>query len=154
MIIHAYLLDIFSATLKPVTVDSANTLRDIYRHIGCSLVDIVAIGDRHVLYCDDEGLTEGLSGFTVLEGHPSPLAGNLLITGTNADGETTSVTGSIETIAALLTVVRPVLDPVFETIDGPNVFGTRVRSFRARLERQRPTIVASDEACGAQSHAS
>jgi hypothetical protein len=154
MIIHAYLLDIFSATLKPVTVDSANTLRDIYRHIGCSLVDIVAIGDRHVLYCDDEGLTEGLSGFTVLEGHPSPLAGNLLITGTNADGETTSVTGSIETIAALLTVVRPVLDPVFETIDGPNVFGSRVRSFRARLERQRPTIVALDEVCGAQTHAS
>jgi len=105
MIIHAYLLDIFSATLKPVTVDSANTLRDIYRQIGYSLVDIVAIGDRHVLYCDDEGLVEGLAGFTILEGHPSPLAGNLLITGTNADGETTGVTDSIEAIAALLTIV-------------------------------------------------
>ncbi len=141
MIIHAYLLDVAAATLKPVTLDSANTLAGLYSLIGCSLVDIVRIGDSHTLYCDDEGLTDGLRGFTLLDGHAAPLAGNLVIAGTNAEGETTSITEPLETFAAMLNVVRPVLYPIFETVDMPGVFGSRVRTFSARLERSRPQIV-------------
>ncbi|MFC3722017.1 DUF3846 domain-containing protein [Neoaquamicrobium sediminum] len=143
MTISAYLVEVERRTIRIVTIDRANSLADIRQHIGCGLIDMVRIDRSHSVVVDDNGLTDTLSCFTELEDYASPLAGNLLIVGTDAMGETVSPHRSIEDIAGLLTIRYPVFSPVFEAFSGPNVFGSRVKGFEIRVESRKPEIIAS-----------
>lgn len=141
--ITGYLIDPKAATIQYVTVGGEYPLKAIYALLDCSTVDVVRIGKRHVIYCDDNGLTDGLECFTELVGHPSPLAGRLLYIGTDEDGNNASPRHSINAVADLFSVVRPVLDPVFEEINEPHVFGMRFKRFDVRLDKRRPEIIVS-----------
>lgn len=143
MTITAYLVEVERRTIRAVAIDPANTHADIRRHIGCGLIDMVRIDRNHYVVVDDNGLTDALPCFTELEGYGGPLAGNLLIIGVDAMGETVSARRTIEDIAGLLTIRFPVFAPVFERFSGPNVFGSRVIGIEMRVESTAPTILAS-----------
>lgn len=137
----AYLIEPSVGTIRYVRVDSRNRLNSIYTLLGCTMVDAVRIGNKHLVYCDDNGLGDGLHSVSELVGHPSPLAGNLLITGLDEDGDTIAPIQTISAIADLFSIVRPVFDPVFQEVEEPGVFGVTLASLGVRIERQRPTIV-------------
>ncbi|WLS01359.1 DUF3846 domain-containing protein [Shinella sumterensis] len=139
--ITGYLIDAKAGTIRSVKIDREDVLKSVYAHIDCTCVDVVRIGDYHIAYCDDNGLVDGLECFTQLSGFPWPLAGNLLVTGVNEEGDSVSPTHSIDLVAGQFSISRPVFDPDFEHIDEPGVIGIRVRAFNIRVERNRPTIV-------------
>lgn len=95
----AYLIEPAAGTIRYVRVDNDNRLKSIYGLIGCSLVDAVRIGSKHLVYCDDNGLGDGLYSVSELVGHPSPLAGNLVVTGLDEEGETIAPHQTISAIA-------------------------------------------------------
>ena len=50
------LIDPFLKKLTNVNVRTENTLQDMYKHIGCSMVEVVSFGDVNDLWVDEEGL--------------------------------------------------------------------------------------------------
>jgi hypothetical protein len=136
-----YLIDAKAGTIRSVEIDRQDTLKSIYAHIDCTCIDIVRIGDYHIAYCDDNGLVDGLECFTQLADFPSPLAGNLLVTGVNEEGDSVSPTHSIDLVAGRFLISRAVFDPAFEHIDEPGIIGTRVAGFTIRVQQNRPTII-------------
>lgn len=141
--ITAYLVDVEQRTIRTVAIDAQNSLAEIRRHIGCGLIDMVRIDRHHSVVVDDNGLSDELPCFTELKDYASPLAGNLLIVGNDAAGETVSPTRPIEDFAALLTICYPVLSPAFEAFNGPVIFGSRVAGFTVKLKSVVPTVVAT-----------
>ena len=139
-----YLIDAKAGTIRSVEISRQDTLKSIYAHIGCTCIDAVRIGNHHVAYCDDHGLVDGLECFTQLVDFPSPLAGNLLVTGVNEEGDSVSPTHSIDLVAGQFLISRAVFDPAFEHIDGPGIIGTRVAGFNIRVQQNRPTIIGSE----------
>ncbi|RTM09655.1 MAG: DUF3846 domain-containing protein [Hyphomicrobiales bacterium] len=142
----AYLVDVEKRTIRAVTFDAGNSLDEIRRHIGCRMIDMVRIDRSHSIVVDDNGLTDELTCFTVLKDYPSPLAGNLLIVGNDAAGETVSPRRPIEDIAGMLTIRFPVLSPTFEVLDGPVVFGSRVTGFEVTLKGVAPVVLPTGSA--------
>lgn len=142
-IITAYLVEVEQRTIRMVEIDPANSLVDIRRHIGCDLIDMVRVDRHHRVVVHDNGLMDELPCFTELRDYESPLAGNLLIVGTGAEGETVSPSRSIAEIAGMLTICYPALSPTFETLNGPLVFGSRITGFAVTLRRAVPEVVAT-----------
>ncbi|ARS65988.1 hypothetical protein SMRU11_00695 (plasmid) [Sinorhizobium meliloti RU11/001] len=58
----------------------------------------------------------------------------------DSEGESVSPSHTISAVADLFTIARPVLDPQFEQINEPNVFGMRIKGFAVRIERSKPKI--------------
>lgn len=144
--ITAYLMDVEARTIRTVAIDPVNSLAEMRSHIGCELIDMVRIDRNHCVVVDDNGLTDELPCFAELKGYASPLAGNLLIVGTDVAGDTVSPCRTIEEIAAMLMIRYPVLSPEFEVLNGPHVFGSRVSGFSVKLVGVAPTIVAQASA--------
>ncbi|KQU75072.1 hypothetical protein ASC75_19560 [Aminobacter sp. DSM 101952] len=143
MTLNAYLVEVETRSIRMVTIDPANSLADIRRHIGCNLIDMVRIDRNHCIIVDDNGLMDEIPCFTEVADYASPLAGNLLIVGTDQFGETVSPQRPIEDFAGILTIRFPVLSPTFETISGPHVFGSRVSGFTATLKAANPAVIAT-----------
>lgn len=122
-------------------IPAGDQLTHISTLIGSSKVDVVRIEGSHLLYAGANSLIDGVHSVTDLKGHGSPFAGNLLIVGTDESGEMASASASIELFAKKLTIVRPVFVPVFETLTGPDIFGTRVIRLDVRIERTSPKII-------------
>lgn len=139
--INAYLVNVEQRTIRPVTIDQANSLAEIRRHIGCRLIDMVRIDGEHSVVVDDNGLSEELTCYTDLKDYPGPLAGNLLIIGHDYAGETVSPRRPIEDFAGMLTIRYPVLLPSFEVFNGPNLFGSHVVGFIVTLKGVAPTVL-------------
>ena len=144
--ITAYLVEVERRTIRIVTIDPRNILAEIRCHIGCELIDMVRIDRNHCIVVDDNGLTDELPCFTELKGYGSLLAGNLLIIGTDAAGETVSPSCPIEDFAAMLMIRYPVLSPEFEMLNGPNVFGSRVSGLSVKLIGVAPTVLTEERA--------
>lgn len=139
--ISAYLVDVEQRTIRPVTLDPANSQDEIRRHIGCGLIDMVRIDGEHSVVVDDNGLADELTCYTDLKDYLGPLAGNLLIIGHDDAGETVSPRRPIEDFAAMLTIRYPVLSPSFEVFNGPNLFGSQVVGFVVTLKGVAPTVL-------------
>lgn len=140
-ILTAYLVEVERRTIRTVAIDADNSLADIRRHIGCGLIDMVRVDRDHLIVVDDNGLTDELTCFTDLKNYNSPLAGNLLVIGSDRFGETVSPRRPIEDFAEILTIRYPVLSPEFEVLRGPNVFGSRVAGFAVKLKSVTPTVI-------------
>ncbi|MFC5387028.1 DUF3846 domain-containing protein [Aquamicrobium segne] len=145
-ILTAYLVEVERRTIRIVTIDPGDILAEIRRQIGCELIDMVRIDRNHCIAVDDNGLTDELPCFTELKGYGSPLAGNLLIIGTDAAGETVSPSHAIEDNAAMLMIRYPVLSPEFEMLNGPTVFGSRVSGLSVKLIGAIPTVLTEERA--------
>lgn len=144
MTITAYLVEVEARTIRAVEIDPAKSYEQIRNFIGCNLIDMVRIDRHHCIVVDDNGLIDELPCFTEVKDFGSPLAGNLLIVGVNAEGETVSPQRPIEDFAGILTIRFPVLSPKFEIFDGPNIFGSRVNGFGIALKSAAPKIVPDD----------
>jgi hypothetical protein len=72
--------------------ETDGSIQDIYKLIGCNLIDIVMLNDAEdVLYVDDEGLYNSPHFFKFGD-YPNPLAGKSLVLGTDSEGESTEPT--------------------------------------------------------------
>lgn len=139
--VKSYLLDAATETIRTVMIPAGDQLAHISKLIGCSVVDVVRVERSHLVYVGANSMTDGLHSVTDLKGHASPFAGNLLIVGADERGEMTSVGDNLKHFATKLTIVRPVFMPVFETLTGPDLFGTRVIRLDVRIERSALKII-------------
>ena len=98
------LIDPFLKKLTNVNVKTDNTLHDMYKHIGCSLVEVVSFGDVNDLWVDEEGLLKptGEQRFFKVSNlpylHNGVIAGRGLILGSTREGETISSSLTIEEV--------------------------------------------------------
>mgnify|MGYP001218883064 CR=1 FL=1 len=144
MTMTAYLVDVEARTIRTVQLDPAKSYEQIRDYIGCRLIDMVRIDRHHCIVVDDNGLRDELTCFTEVKDLSSPLAGNLLVVGVGAEGETVSPRRTIKDIAGILTIRFPVLSPQFQIFDGPNIFGSRVNGFGIALKGVAPKIIPGD----------
>lgn len=142
MTITAYLVEVDKRTIRAVTIDPANTLSDVRRHIGCALIDMLRVDRHHAIVVDDNGLLDELPCFSMLKGFDNPLAGNLLVVGNDSMGETRSPTRPIEDFAAMLTIRFPVISPIMEIASGPGFVTSTITGFKVRLKGVAPAVVA------------
>lgn len=94
------LIDVENEVVNEVEVDDKNVLHDMYKHIGCNLVDRVSIDRHDDIWVDDEGLLtlDGNSKFFHFKGYGQVLVGNGLILGHNGMGESISPKITIEEV--------------------------------------------------------
>lgn len=97
----AILIDVQNETVQQVEVDKKKTLKDMYKHIGCSTVEVAHnFHDKaDSVYVDEEGLftmDQDSKFFTVTGGH-QPFIGNGLVMGIDfTNGESTDHHISVE----------------------------------------------------------
>lgn len=97
----AILIDSTNREVKEVTYDHKNSLKDIYKLINCTTIEVALyINDKDdCIYVDEEGLFKQneKSMFFTYEGGHQPFIGCGLIVGTNMkNGENADVTISLE----------------------------------------------------------
>ena len=76
-------------------IDSDNTLEEMYRLIGCDLIDIaqVKVGGKFFdVYCDDEFLLKDNPVPTLFIDNETVLCGNLIFTTRNDEGKAAKIT--------------------------------------------------------------
>jgi hypothetical protein len=101
----AILIDVINEEVKEVNYD--DNIDTIYKHLKCSLFDVVHIGDKDTLYVDDEGLlniNEDSKFFVLFNSDlMQPIAGNGLILGSNFEnGESIDTSFSVEYIRSIV----------------------------------------------------
>lgn len=74
----AILIDPQTKTVSEV--ETTGTCEDMYRLIGCDLIDVVYLPHGNMLIVDDEGLLKPNCLF-LIQGFPQPLAGKALLIG-------------------------------------------------------------------------
>jgi hypothetical protein len=100
--IRAILLDADRAKVEVIEIP--NQLDAWYKRLGCSLVSMVDVDERHSLVVDDEGLYTKERGFVI--GESQYFAGSGLIVGTDREtGETTDCTLRPEEVLVLFGAV-------------------------------------------------
>ena len=88
--------------VSEIEIDESKVLEDLYRHINCSTVTGAGyIGDHNMVWADDEGLysTEPVQCVVKaawMEG--ATLVGNLVVTGTDEEGNTTPCTLTLDQV--------------------------------------------------------
>jgi len=105
-ILTGLLIDPFNKKVTTVKVDTTNTLKSMYKLIGCSMVEVVSLTQYadDDIWCDEEGLMKprGEQRFFKISnlpnGHHGVIAGRGLILGNGGEGDTISCDLSIEDI--------------------------------------------------------
>ena len=100
----AFLINPRHCSITEVEYD--DSMQAIYEYIDATLMDTVLLNeDRDVAYVDDEGLYH-TAFFWKFRDFPNPIAGNGLVLGTNAAGESISpVSETMETLEASVTFI-------------------------------------------------
>ena len=102
--LNGILIDPFLKKLTNVKVGTDNTLQDMYKHIGCSMVEVVSFGDVNDLWIDEEGLMKpsGEQRFFKVHnlpfGHHGVIAGRALLLKCGDTGGTESTTLDIHEV--------------------------------------------------------
>ncbi len=96
------LIDPYLKKLTNVNVGTDNTLQDMYKHIGCSMVEVVSFGDMNDLWVDEEGLLKRDQRFFKVSnlpfGHHGVIVGRALLLKCGDNGGTKSTTLTIEDV--------------------------------------------------------
>jgi len=96
------LIDPYLKKLTNVNVGTDNTLQDMYKHIGCSMVEVVSFGDMNDLWVDEEGLLKRDQRFFKVSnlpfGHHGVIVGRALLLKCGDNGGTESTTLTIEDV--------------------------------------------------------
>lgn len=100
--LNGILIDPFLKKVTNVNVGTDNTLQDMYKHIGCSMVEVVSFGDVNDLWIDEEGLLKRDQRFFKVHnlpfGHHGVIAGRGLLLKCGDEGGTESTTLDIEEV--------------------------------------------------------
>jgi len=100
----AILIDVTAYTVTDVEIDGANSLRAMYKAIGCSCVTRIVLDKRNDLWIDDEALMiEPQPNKFSIGSYARPLAGNALICGYTRQGTTVATTLTAEQARPLIT---------------------------------------------------
>jgi hypothetical protein len=84
---------------KVVEIEVDGSLKAIYEAIGCSNFEMPCVLENgDAVYCDGEALFSNPQNFVEIGEYSDPIAGNLLILGTNDDGESVDCSSSVEEI--------------------------------------------------------
>lgn len=75
------LIDVVNQTITEVELDGSKTLKEMYRLIGCSMVEIVRIDPKNDLWVNEEGLLTMDKDTKVFRWNDSYLVGNGLVLG-------------------------------------------------------------------------
>ena len=100
--LNGILIDPYLKKLTNVNVGTDNTLQDMYKHIGCSMVEVVSFGDVNDLWVDEEGLLKRDQRFFKVSnlpfGHHGVIVGRALLLKCGDNGGTESTTLTIEDV--------------------------------------------------------
>tara|TARA_R100001082_G_scaffold62357_1_gene34924 strand:+ start:664 stop:1146 length:483 start_codon:yes stop_codon:yes gene_type:complete len=81
--LNGILINPYLKKLTNVNVGTDNTLQDMYKHIGCSMVEVVSFGDVNDLWVDEEALLKRDQRFFKVHnlpfGHHGVIAGRALL---------------------------------------------------------------------------
>ncbi|MCK7615009.1 DUF3846 domain-containing protein [Roseibium sediminicola] len=135
--VTAFFYDSFSGAIADISLNKKSYIDEIKRRIKCGLFDVVRIDDHHEIFLDDNGLTDGLHTIAQLKKFPNPLAGNFVIVGRGETGDIAEPRMTVEEIAALLTVYRPVMDTEMTTLEGPDLIGFGCRVSKSGWKKAR-----------------
>lgn len=81
-------LNVETQAVEVVTL--GNDYREIYDVIGndCKYFEVpITFENNDAMYCDEEALLKPFAGGIIMDGWMQPIVGNVLILGTNEDGE-------------------------------------------------------------------
>ena len=96
------LIDPYLKKVTNVNVGTDNTLQDMYKHIGCSMVEVVSFGDDNDLWVDEEGLLKSHQRFFKVHnlpfGHHGVIVGRALLLKCGDSGGCESTPLSIEDV--------------------------------------------------------
>lgn len=108
-------IDVAARTVTDI--DLAPGLDYLYTTIGCTCVDRVVLDDETDLWLDDEGLLHNPqpAKFSI-SGFDRPFAGNGLICGYNASGETISTNLTADQVSPLISFLGDVNLPIGPTL--------------------------------------
>ena len=100
--LNAILIDPFLKRVTNVSIDSDKTLSDMYKHIGCRVVEVVSFGDVNDLWVDEEGLLKRDQKFFKVSnlpfGHHGVIVGRALLLKCGDTGGCESTTLTIEDV--------------------------------------------------------
>jgi hypothetical protein len=112
----AFLIDPIAKTITEVEHDLGSdhfdALKDIYRHIGCDLVDVVRLQDGDGIYVDDEGLLKSPSpdsfwAMPELYGEEAAWTGKGLVLGSDAKGDSTEPKITLDELKRIVVFLVP-----------------------------------------------
>jgi hypothetical protein len=86
----AILIDVYNENVRMVEIDDKNVLKDWYKHIICSMVEVAHYFSQHdSIMVDEEGLYQlsDDSKFFSVEGGHQPFIGNGLVVGVDKNGK-------------------------------------------------------------------
>ena len=146
------LIDPFLKKVTNVNVGTDHTLQDMYKHIGCSMVEVVNY--KHIsvvedIWVDEEGLLKptGEQRFFKVSNlpylHNGVIAGRGLILGSTREGETISTSLTIEEVTPRITWDKFTHEGMIYNAD-TGLF-TNVQKLRRLLDDtdQKPTLLDS-----------
>jgi len=97
---RAILISSLERTVKEVQV---SCLHDLYRLIGCDMVECPTAtigGVEQDLWCDEEGLMKSPQHFVKVMGFHQPIAGSIVIMGTDKNGIMEDAKVTVEQVKA------------------------------------------------------
>jgi hypothetical protein len=113
----ALLIDPVRAEARRVDLsvhDDALVLLELYRLLGCDLVERAPFDGRHMIWADENGWDEAVA-FTVLDGGSNAIAGRFLIVGETDEGEPMDVAAEVAPMLARLVCHRCLFEAEFVT---------------------------------------
>jgi hypothetical protein len=145
--ISALLVDPVAAEARVVGLslqDGELVLAELYRLIGCDLVERAPFDDQHLIWTNEEGW-DCATGFTVIDDGANVIAGRFLVIGTTPDDEPYNITSDLSPILARFTCHRCIFEPEFETLSGDTGTGffiqQRLKGTRPRIDKIRPALI-------------
>jgi hypothetical protein len=111
----AFLIDPIARTITEVVHDREGRdggLRDIYRLLGCDLVDVVRMNDGDGIYVDDEGLLKqpdpnSFWAMPELYGEVAAWTGKGLVLGSDAQGDSTEPKITLDELKRIVVFLTP-----------------------------------------------
>ena len=102
---RAILIDVVKREIKEIEIDSVQVLTDLYKLIGCELVEAVDMNENHSIFVDEEGLlTLGSESKFFQFGDSDLLVGNGVILGVNLEtGSSAPCTVDVEDVKEMVT---------------------------------------------------
>ncbi len=146
--LKALLIDPVAAQARIINLslqDGELVLAELYRLIGCDLVERAPLDDHHLIWTNEEGW-DCATGLTVIDDGANVIVGRLLVIGTTLDDEPCDVANDLAPILIRLTCHRCIFEPEFETRSGDTPHGyfiqQRLKGTTPRIDRTRPRLIA------------
>ena len=146
--VTALLIDPVAAEAQVVRLTLQNgelILAELYRLIGCDLVERAPLDDQHLIWTNEEGWSCA-TGLTVIDEGANVIAGRFLVIGTTVEDGPCDITNDLVPILARFTCHRCIFEPEFETRSGDTPHGffvqQRLKGTRPRIEKIKPVLAA------------